>query len=155
LAILTGCLETKTTTYEPQNQTLDGRQARLYFIRHPSVMAGAGAPPIKVDGKLVGELGAGSYFVVDRPAGAHKITVMDVRDQVSCESDITVQPGMSHYFELGLQAHTNIEGFAATSWGTTGSPVPCRYSELPRMMFYSLDAAAGAAVVAKLKERNS
>jgi Protein of unknown function (DUF2846) len=156
LGLLTGCVETKTTTYEPQNRALDARQARLYFIRHPSTLNGFGAPPIKVDGKLVGELGAGSYFITDRPAGTHKLTIMDVRNQVSCESDVTIAPGMSYYFELGPQVRTNIDAInAATSWGVTGRPIPCGYAELARMMFYSLDATTGAAVIAKLKERNS
>jgi hypothetical protein len=155
LGLLTGCLETKTTTYEPQNRALDARQARLYFIRHPSTLNGFGAPPIKVDGKLVGELGVGSYFITDRPAGTHKLTIMDVRNQVACESDITVAAGMSYYYELGPQVRTNIEAIVATSWGVSGRPIPCVYAELPRMMFYSLDATTGAAVIAKLKERNS
>ena len=155
LTMLAGCLETKTTTYEPQSQALDGRQGRLYFIRHPSFLNGFGAPPIKVDGKLVGELGAGSYFITDRPAGTHKVTIMDVRDQVSCESDLNVEAGMSYYLELGPQVQINVQTFTAASMGVTGRPVPCRYAELPRMMFYALDPTRGAAVIAKLREQNS
>jgi hypothetical protein len=155
LAVLAGCGAAQTITFEPQNQPLDGRQGRLYFIRHPSVMSGFGTPPIKVDGKLVGELAAGTYIVVDRPPGTHKITVYGARDSIGCETDVSFALGMSHYFELGPIVRTNAEGFIVDSMGITGRPVPCRYGEGSQYMFYSLDSAAGAAAVAKLKERKS
>jgi hypothetical protein len=44
-----------------------------------------------------------------------------------------------------------MDGFIAESMGVTGRPVPCRYGESSQFMFYSLDPAAGAAVIAKLK----
>lgn len=141
--------------FEPQNQPLDGRQGRLYLIRHSSVMSGYGAPPMKANGKLVGELAAGTYFVVDRPPGTHKITVYGIRDTIGCETDVSFQPGMSHYFELGPIVRTNMEGFIADSMGVTGRPVPCRSGSSSQFMFYSLDSAAGAAAIAKLKERKS
>jgi uncharacterized protein DUF2846 len=153
LAVLAGCSTAQTITYEPQNQSLDGRQGQIYFIRHPSVLSGFGAPPIKVDGKLVGELAAGTYFVVQRPPGTHKITVQDFSKE--CETDVRFEPGMSHYFELGPVVRTNADGFTADSMGITGRPVPCRPGGGSRLMFYSLDSAAGAAAIAKLKDRKS
>jgi len=151
LAVLAGCNTAQTTTFEPQNQPLDGRQGRLYLIRHSSVMSGYGAPPIKANGKLVGELAAGTYFVIDRPPGTHKITVYGIRDTIGCETDVSFQPGMSHYFELGPIVRTNMEGIIADSMGVTGRPVPCKSGHSSQFMFYSLDSAAGAAVIAKLK----
>jgi hypothetical protein len=153
--VLAGCLETKTTTYEPQSQSLDSRQARLHFIRHPSVLSRIGAPDIKVDDNLVGELGVGTYFFVDRPAGTHKITVYGAMDSVGCQADIRVEPGMSYYFEMGPIVHTNMDTFNLASMGITGRPIPCVKSGNSPYMFYSLDSTAGAATIAKLKERNS
>jgi len=155
MTVLSGCLETSTTTYESQSQTLDGRQARLHFIRHPSVLSRIGAPDVKVDDKLVGELGVGTYFFVDRPAGTHKITVYGAMDSVGCQADVRVEPGMSYYFEMGPIVHTNMDGFNLNSMGITGQPVPCVRSGNSPYMFYSLDPAAGAAAITKLKERNS
>lgn len=152
LAALAGCSTAQTTTFEPQNQALDGRQGHLYFIRHPSVLSGYGAPPIKVNDKPVGELAAGSYFVVQRPPGTYKITVHYFSK--ACETDVRFEPGMSHYFELGPVVRTNAEGFIADSMGVTGRPVPCR-SGGDGFMFYSLDSAAGTAAIAKLRERKS
>ena len=153
--MLTGCNTAQTTTFEPQNQALDGRQGRLYLIRHSSVMSGYGAPPIKANGKLVGELAAGTYFVVDRPPGTHKITVYGVRDTIGCETDVSFQPGMSYYFELGPVVRTNMDGIISDSMGVTGRPVPCRPGGSSYFMFYSLDPAAGAAVIAKLQQGKS
>jgi hypothetical protein len=155
MTVLAGCLETRTTTYEPQNQALDGRQARLHFIRHPSALSRIGAPDIKVDDTLVGELGVGTYFSVDRPAGTHKITVYRAMDSVGCQANVRVEPGMSYYFEMGPIVHTNMDSFNLASTGITGRPIPCDKSGNSPYMFYSLDPAAGTAAVAKLKERNS
>src|SRR6185295_13144796 len=127
--------------------------AHLCFIRYPSVLSGYGAPPIKVNDKPVGELAAGSYFVVQRPPGTYKITVQDFSK--ACETDVRFEPGMSHYFELGPVVRMNADEFVAASMGVTGRPVPCRSGGDSRLMFYSLDSAAGAAAIAKLKERKS
>lgn len=153
--MLTACLETSTKTYEPQSQALDNRQARLHFIRHASVLSRIGAPDIKVDDKLVGELGVGTFFFVDRPAGMHKITVYGAMDSVGCQADVRIEPGMSYYFEMGPIVHTNMDGFNLSSMGITGQPIPCTKSGNSPYMFYSLDPAAGAAAIAKLKERSS
>lgn len=155
MTVLAGCLETTTRTYEPQAQAFDGRQARLTFIRHPSVLSRLGAPDIKVDDKLVGELGVGTYFFVDRPAGTHRITVYGAMDSVGCQADVSVEPGMSYYFEMGPIVHTNMDSLNLASMGIAGRPIPCVKSGNSPYMFYSLDSAAGAAAVAKLKERNS
>jgi hypothetical protein len=62
---------------------------------------------------------------------------------------------MSYYFEMGPIVHTNMDGFNLDSMGITGRPIPCVKSGNSPYMFYSLDTAAGAAAVAKLKEPGS
>ena len=145
-----------TTALEPQDQPPDTRQARLYFMRQPTFVGKLGAADIKIDGKLVGSLAAGTYFVADRPPGSHKITVYGAIDSVGSEADINVQPGISYYFELGPNAvRTNMDRFIYDSMGITGQPVPGRVGPNSPYIFYSLDATAGAASVARLKARNS
>lgn len=139
------------TTALAQNQAPDARQGRIHFIRHSSVLSRLGAPDIKVDSKLVGELAVGTYIAMDRPAGPHTITVVGAMDSVGCEAEIRVQPGMSYYFEMGPIVRTNIDTFNVASMGVTGRPVPCRNRHNTPYMFYSLDATAGAAAVARLK----
>lgn len=139
------------TTALAQNRAPDARQGRIYFIRHSSVLSRLGAPDIKVDGKLVGELAVGTYIAADRPPGPHVITVVGAMDSVGCETEIRVQPGISHYFEMGPIVRTNMDTFNIASMGVTGRPVPCRNRHNTPYMFYALDATAGAAAVARLK----
>ncbi|MCK1360484.1 DUF2846 domain-containing protein [Bradyrhizobium sp. 199] len=136
-----------------QNQASDTRQGHIYFIRHSSVLSRLGKPDIKVDGKVVGELAVATYILVDRPAGPHTITVVGAMDSVGCEAEIRVQPGMSHYFEMGPIVNINMDTFNIASMGVTGRPVPCRNRHNTPYMFYSLDATAGAAAVARIKGR--
>jgi hypothetical protein len=144
---------TETNALDAQNQTLDARQGHIYFIRHSSILSRLGKPDIRVDGKLVGELAVATYILVDRPAGPHTITVVGAMDSVGCEAEIRVQPGMSHYFEMGPIVNTNMDAFNIASMGVTGRPVPCRNRHNTPYMFYSLDATAGAAAVAKITAR--
>ena len=153
LLLLQTCA-TQTIALESQNRAMDARQGHIYFIRHTSILSRLGAPDIKVDGKLVGELAVGTYIVTDRPAGPHTITVVGAMDSVGCEAEIRVQPGISYYFEMGPIVRTNMDTFNIASMGVTGQPVPCRNRHNTPYMFYSLDATAGAAAVARLKARN-
>ena len=145
---------TQSIALESQNRAVDARQGHIYFIPHTSVLSRLGAPDIRVDGKLVGELAVGTYIAADRPAGSHTITVVGAMDSVGCEAEIRVQPGMSYYFEMGPIVRTNMDTFNIASMGVTGRPVPCRNRHNTPYMFYSLDATAGAAAVARLKARN-
>jgi hypothetical protein len=153
LLLLQACAA-RTTALDSQNQVSDARQGRIYFIRHASVLSRLGAPDIRIDGKLVGELAVATYIVADRPPGPHTITVVGAMDSVGCEAEIRVQPGMSYYFEMGPIVRTNMDTFNISSMGVTGRPVPCRNRHNTPYMFYSLDAATGAAAVAKVKARN-
>jgi hypothetical protein len=100
---------TQSIALESQNRAVDARQGHIYFIRHTSVLSRLGAPDIRVDGKLVGELAVGTYIAADRPAGSHTITVVGAMDSVGCEAEIRVQPGMSYYFEMGPIVRTNMD----------------------------------------------
>ncbi|MGC0395843.1 hypothetical protein ACVIU7_008814 [Bradyrhizobium liaoningense] len=144
----------ETSALDAQNQTSDARQGHIYFIRHPSILSRLGKPDIRVDGKVVGELAVATYILVDRPAGSHTITVVGAMDSVGCEAEIRVQPGMSYYFEMGPIVNTNMDTFNIASMGVTGRPVACRNRHNTPYMFYSLDATAGAAAVARIKARN-
>jgi hypothetical protein len=110
-----------------------------------------GTADIKVDGKLVGSLATGSYLVVDRLPGPHKITVYGLIDPSGFEADINVEPGKSYYFELGPILRRNIDTFTYASMSVTGKPVPGRSGANSPFMFYSLDATVGAASVARIR----
>jgi hypothetical protein len=66
VVLLTGCVAANTVALESQNRSLDGRQARLYFIRQSNAVAGLLTYPtvsIKVDGKPVSGLATGAYIL--------------------------------------------------------------------------------------------
>lgn len=150
VAVLLGACA-QTSVLEPQNQTLDTRQARLHFIRHPAILRQIGTADIKVDGKLVGSLATGSYLIVDRSPGPHKITVYGLIDPSGFEADINVEPGKSYYFELGPIMRMNIDTLNYAVMGVTGKPIAGRFGANSPFMFYSLDATAGAASVARIR----
>jgi hypothetical protein len=159
--IAAGCLVmllgacAQTTALEPQNQSLDARHARIYFIRNPVFVGKLGSADIKIDGKLVGAVAAGTYIVADRPPGPHKISVYGAIDSVGTESEINIQPGISYYFELGPSVvRTNMDRAMSNAMGVTGQPVPARIGPNSPYQFFSLDATAGAASIARLRSRS-
>ena len=90
LLLLQACAA-QTSALDSQNQAPDARHGRIYFIRHSSVLSRLGAPDIRVDGKLVGELAVATYIVADRPPGLHTITVVGAMDSVGCEAHSRMQ----------------------------------------------------------------
>lgn len=154
LTVLLGACA-QTTALEPQNQALDARHGRIYFIRNPVFVGKLGSADIKIDGKLVGALAAGTYIVADRPLGPHKISVYGAIDSVGTESDINIQPGISYYFELGPSVvRTNMDRVMYDAMGVTGQPVPARVGPNSPYQFFSLEATAGAASIARLRSRS-
>jgi hypothetical protein len=151
ILLLAACAN--TTVLEPQDQPLDTRQARLYFIRQPMLTGQLGSVDIKIDGKLIGSLGTANYIAADRSPGPHKITVYGVIDPTGFEADIQIEPGLSYYFELGPIVRMNVDLFTRDLMVTTGRPIPGRGGANSPLMFYALDPAAGAASVARLNAR--
>jgi hypothetical protein len=151
---LAACAAANTVALEPQNRSLDGRQARLYFIRQANAVAGLLTYPtvsIKVDGKPVGGLATGAFIFVDRPAGPHTINVSgSSHDKSGFETDIQIEAGGSYYFEIGPIVRINNDRFVQGIMEVSGRPLTGRYSEYSGFMFYSLDTTAGAASVASL-----
>ncbi|MEH2511631.1 hypothetical protein V1291_002985 [Nitrobacteraceae bacterium AZCC 1564] len=152
--LLTACNAT-SVVLEPQNRQLNAGMARIFFIRHSSFLSGLGKPDIKVDDKLVGSLAVGSYFVVDRPPGPHRIAVHGALDSTGWQTSLDLLPGTSYYLELGPVVRRNIDGFRLESMDVTGQPLPGRPGLNSAFMFYVLDPSAGAAVVARLTARSS
>jgi len=152
--VLTACNAT-SVVLEPQSRQLNAGMARIFFIRHSSFLASLGKPDVKVDDKLVGSLAVGSYFVVDRPPGPHRITVYGAMDSVGWQTSLDLLPGTSYYLELGPVVIVNMDAFRLESMGVTGQPLPGRPGPNSPFMFYVLDPSAGAAAVTPLSARSS
>jgi hypothetical protein len=154
MVLLAACVAANTVALESQNRSLDGRQARLYFIRQANVAASLLTYPtvsIKVDGKPVGGLATGAFIFVDRPPGPHTINVAGSQhDTTGFETDIRIEAGGSYYFEIGPIVRINNDRFVQGIMEVSGRPLPGRYGEYSGFMFYSLDATAGTTSVARL-----
>ncbi len=148
IPLLAACAN--TTALEPQNQPLDTRQARLYFIRPSAILSKLGSAEIRIDGKSIGSIATGRYIAADRPPGPHKITAYSIVNSTGSEANIQIEPGITYYFELGPIVETNADLFARDAAGITGRPLPGHHSMMSAFMFYSLDSAAGAAAIARL-----
>jgi Protein of unknown function (DUF2846) len=151
--LLAGCAS--YSAVEPQNHTRGANQARLYFVRQPTVLSRLGTADIKVDDKPIGSLSQGTYLVADRSPGRHTISVFGGGVTSGWfETDIQVLAGVSYYLEIGPIVRINADLLKLESMGVTGRPLPGRADKHAFLMLYALDAAAGAASVARLSPGN-
>ncbi|WP_170937127.1 MULTISPECIES: DUF2846 domain-containing protein [Rhodomicrobium] len=89
-----------TTALESQTKARDAKLARVYFVRAKTMVGVALSPDIKVDGKGVGNLAAGSAFFIDRPAGHYKLTLDHEFEPGVYNRDITLVAGQTQYFQV-------------------------------------------------------
>ena len=148
LTLLAACAGT-TTALEPQHKPLGGNLARIYVLRpNPHINVVTAGIPIIVDGKTVGSLATDSYFFVDRPPGRHTLSIAG-----ASEIDVEVRSGEVKYLEVGQNPYTlpapGYQFLQRALANTGGDPLPGRNNS--PLIFYSLDASAGPAAVAKLK----
>jgi len=148
-----------TAAIESQSSQRDARLARIYFLREKGIIGALGgtaaATEIKVDEKVVGSVTNGSYIFVDRPPGFHKLSVKTALS-MAFETDVQVAAGREYYFNIGVPT-TGAPGTDLLNQVAAGgkgqqmraqSPFPAVFSGAA---FYSLDPAAGAAEIARLK----
>src|SRR5262249_55194399 len=82
--------------------------ATVYFLRPRGLMIPT-SPDIKLDGKVVGELGMGNYFVLNVPRGHHTIAVQGGFDG-GYESDLDAEAGKTYYVEIGPRGPNDAPG---------------------------------------------
>ena len=126
-------------------------QATIYFLR-PNGIVGVGAPEVLVDGHKVGELSAGTYFVVSRAPGKHTIESQGglIRTIWQCEVDFAA--GQTYFLEMGPQMTGAIGTDLLTMLLTSAGGQQLPGHGLFNFVFYALDAEHGRAEIAKLKK---
>jgi Protein of unknown function (DUF2846) len=145
---------------ESQSSQRDARLARLYFLREKGMIGALGgtaaAAEIKVDGKIVGSVTNGSYFFVDRPPGAHRLTVKTALALAAFDTDVRVDAGREYFFNIGVPTSgapgTDLLNQIAA--GGKGQQMPAQNplsTGFSGAAFYSLDPATGAAEIERLK----
>ncbi len=148
-----------TSALESQSKQRDPRLARLYFLREKGLIGAMGgrviAADVKVDGKPVGTLALGSYIFVDRPPGVHKLSVGN-KVSMAFEVEVQVEAGQSYYFNIGPMTKPGVlqDAMDHALAGGHGEPMQAQSplsAALSGVMFYRLEAAAGAAEIRSLR----
>jgi len=144
-----------TAAAQSQPSPRDQRFARLYFLRQSGVLGDLGARgKVMINEQVVGILAAGTYFHVDRPAGRYKLRVQPTVQVLLpnfFETEMTLAAGQIYYFEVGAATSPTGAGFMnAIMAGNAGKRMNGR-SFNNSYQFNSLDNAAGAAEISKLK----
>jgi hypothetical protein len=139
-----------TTAVEPQNKTLDTRQARVYFLRNTMTIGGVGAE-IKVNGQKVGALANSSYFFVDRTPGQYAISVENPLEAGRFATTIQLRAGTTYYVEVEQRPEflaVNVTvGFVGTLIEQANAP-----ENSGRFKFTLMDQAAGVELLQRLKQ---
>ena len=141
-----------TNALEPQNQPLAARNARIYVLRPPAMVAMALPASVKVDGNDVGAVANNSYLSVDRLPGRYKLEVGSPGYFGSSEVEAEVEAGRSYYFVLGMGGTQIPFGRVSIPIESSAQGRPVGQSKgLPGSSLGQLDASQGAALLARLK----
>lgn len=140
---------------KPATSNRGAGQATIYFLR-PEGLISMGSPDVELDGRKVGELSPGTYFVVRAPSGPRTIKIPGVFLAGSWEGNITLSPGTTYFIELGANETGAIGMRLMTRLvsGTSGEQMNGR-SFNASYSFYMLTPEKGRAIIAKLKRVGS
>ena len=119
----------------------------IYIIRQKEFRLLTLALDIVVDEQNVGELAAGTYLVVRRPAGHHSVAVPGL-----LEGDLDTVGGRSYFIEYGPSGYAPgtqiLQSLVMGGAGTRGTPLP---GSGMTARFYLLDEKQGGEQIAGLK----
>jgi hypothetical protein len=140
---------------QSQAKQRDTRLARLYFLREKGLIGTEVS--IKIDGKPVGSVTKGSYFVVDRPPGRYRIS-SGTALSMDYEAETRIEGGRSYYFGVGVPqvaapGQNLLNQAVAGSSGQQMRPTSLLMGGFSAAALYQIDAAEGAAIVGQMKRR--
>ena len=140
---------------EPQSKPQGARLARLYFLREKGLWSIENG--IKIDGRQVGSVNKGRYFVVSKPPGRYKISVVNPLS-ADFEAEVQIEPGRTYYFGIGVpqggppaQALLN-----HVVNGSSGRQLPSTTlfgSAMSATALYQIDASEGPAIISQMKSK--
>lgn len=135
--------------------------ARLYFLREKGIFGAMGgmvaSAEIKIDGKPVGKLAMGKFFVVERPPGLTRIASHTTMSMADYEVEVPIEAGKTYYFGVGTQRggapgqDLINQAIAGSSGQQIRSTSPFK-SAFSGSGLFRLEPAAGAAAIEKLKK---
>ena len=127
----------------------------IYFMRPMPIMGWANKPDVKLDGRLVGEISPGTYFVVRVPRGVHKVEVQGGLAG-AFESELKVEAGKSYFLEVGVKDEYSpigqkLIGRLISNQTWSGQPLAGR-GFWAAYTFYVLNEQEGRTKIAQLKK---
>jgi hypothetical protein len=119
----------------------------IYILRQKEFRVFSLALDIVVDEQKAGELAAGTYLVVRRPAGHHSVVVPGL-----LEGDLDTVGGRTYFIEYGPSGYEPgtqiLQSLVMGGAGTRGTPLP---GSGMTARFYLLDEKQGGEQIAGLK----
>src|SRR5580704_16953700 len=138
--------EPRRATAKPVAPAAAG-SSTIYIIRQKEFKVLTLSLDIVVDEQKAGELAAGTYLVVRRPAGHHSVAVPGL-----LEGDLDTVGGRSYFIEYGPSGYAPgtqiLQSLVMGGAGTRGTPLP---GSGMTARFYLLDEKQGSEQIAGLK----
>ena len=127
----------------------------IYFMRPMPIMGWANKPDVRFDGRLVGEISPGTYFVVRAPRGIHKLEVQGGLAG-AFQSELKVEAGKTYFIEIGIKDQYSpigqqLIGRLISNQTWTGQPMQGS-GFWASYMFFLLNEQEGRAKIAQLKK---
>ena len=128
--------------------------ATIYFVRPKELKLFSFTFDILVDSQNAGELAAGTYFVINMPAGRHILEVQGNAFVGGIKSEVEFLGGETYFLEVGPNPDAFAPGaqvlqsLTAGGAGLSGKVLPGRG---PSGRFYSLDTHEGRDAIAALR----
>jgi hypothetical protein len=109
-ALLSGCGSTGAENAALAEKTLKSSDARLKIFRAESLLGGAAAARVKVDGREVANLGVGGSTMLDVRAGRHTIAVDHWAHPNSFAITLNAKPGTMYTLEVSPRTEAAVAG---------------------------------------------
>jgi hypothetical protein len=152
---VTGGAVAQTSSQPAAKPSASAGGGTIYFLRPMPLMGWANKPDVRLDGRLVGEISPGTYFVVKVPRGVHKIVVQGGLAG-PFESELQVEAGKSYFIEVGAKDEyapigQKLVGRIVSNQTWTGQPM-AGSGFFAAYGFYLLNEQEGRARIAQLKK---
>jgi hypothetical protein len=123
---MAGCGSTGAENAELARKPLRGSHARLKVQRSDELMAAGPAARIKLDGRVIANLGVGGSTMLDVPSGARKIGVDQDGHPNAYSMTLQAKPGMLYTLEVSPRGEAVMAG---AMFGLVGMMVEAAVNE--------------------------
>ncbi|KNY10355.1 MAG: DUF2846 domain-containing protein [Achromobacter sp.] len=116
---LAGCAGPKFDAVQGRLPPIAEGKGRIYFYQPQPVNAAASQQKLRVNDVVVGRNKPGSFFFIDRPAGAYRVTSVRRSDD---GVNVMLAPGQTQYVRLMAEAYGGTGAAAKLSMQVVDAP---------------------------------